>query len=107
MLNKFLIWLFFATLQLLSSIALAEILEWEVGLTTERSVIRAQGTSAYTKTAPTILYIAGLDGQENFARQFHDLLQAYSRIEEQERSINLITIPVSYTHLTLPTICSV
>ena len=95
MLNKFLIWLFFATLQLLSSIALAEILEWEVGLTTERSVIRAQGTSAYTKTAPTILYIAGLDGQENFARQFHDLLQAYSRIEEQERSINLITIPLA------------
>jgi unsaturated rhamnogalacturonyl hydrolase len=82
-------------LLLQTSIAVAQELEWEVGLSSNRTVIRAQGIRANTPAAPTILYLAGLAGAGEASGRLRSILNAYAQLDEQERSVNLITIAVA------------
>lgn len=78
-----------------TSVAVAQDLAWEVGLSSNRNVIRARGITANTQAAPTILYLAGLAGEAEASGRVRSILNAYSQLNEQERTINLITLPLA------------
>lgn len=73
----------------------AQIVEWDVGLSSQRTVIRAQGVQARTQAAPTILYLAGLAGENESSDRLRSILNTYSQLDVEDRPINLITIPLA------------
>lgn len=68
---------------------------WDVGLSTQRSVIRAQGVSAGAAGLPTVLYLAGLSGADVASARVSSLLSTYAQLPAPERQFNLIVIPVA------------
>ncbi len=86
---------FFLVCVLYSSTAVTQIIEWEVGLTSNRALIRARGVSAAVQAAPTILYLAGLTGNTGFSDELESILENYARTEERSRPVKLIIIPVA------------
>ena len=82
-------------LLLQTSVAAAQDLQLAVGLSSNRTVIRAQGVSAGFQSAPTVLYLAGLNGAADSTAQLRSILLAYSQLDAQHRPINLITLPLA------------
>ncbi len=78
-----------------SASVVGQALEWNVGLSATRTVIRAQGIQAGTQSAPTVLYLAGLEGEADSSELVRAVLNSYSQLELQDRPINLITIPLA------------
>jgi len=74
---------------------LAQELVWDVGLSSERTLINAQGINAGDLTAPTVLYVAGLRGSSQASEQVKNLLTAYTRLDPADRPVNLITIAIA------------
>jgi unsaturated rhamnogalacturonyl hydrolase len=68
---------------------------WEVGLSASRTVIQAQGLSAGTPSAPTILYLSGLAGESTAATLIRALHYDYAQLDPAERRFHLISIPVA------------
>lgn len=77
------------------SVAAAQDIEWDVGLSSQRTVIRAQGISAGSETAPTVLYLAGLSGETDSTDRLRTMANAYSQFDEQDRPVNLVTIALA------------
>lgn len=78
-----------------TGLAVAQELEWSVGLSTNRDVIFAQGVQANSQSAPTVLYIGGLEGEADSSELIRTLSNAYSQLNVQNRPLNLITIPLA------------
>lgn len=85
----------FFVLVLQNSLAVSQDLEWEVGLSSNRTVIRAQGITTGSQPAPTVLYLAGLAGETDASDRVRSILISYSQLDEQNRPVNLITIPIA------------
>ena len=85
----------FLVLLLQNSLAASQDLEWEVGLSSNRTVIRAQGITTGSRPAPTVLYLAGLAGETDTSDRVRSILNSYSQLDEQNRPVNLITIPIA------------
>lgn len=73
----------------------AQDLEWDVGLSANRTVIHARGIRASSQPAPTVLYLAGLNGETVESERVRSIFSAYSQLKEQDRPVNLITIPLA------------
>lgn len=82
-------------LMLQASLLVAQDRQWDVGLSSNRTVIEAFGVEANTPVAPTILYLAGLDGAAEHSGELRSLLNSYSQVESGDRSIHLIVIPLA------------
>ncbi|MDA1371677.1 MAG: glycoside hydrolase family 88 protein [Proteobacteria bacterium] len=95
MMSKYFFLTFLSSLLLQPLFVSAQIFDWEVGLTADRTVIRAQRIGATAQPAPTILYLAGLNGASGAADQLQSLLQRYAQLETQARPVNLIIIGVA------------
>ncbi len=70
----------------------AQDMDWEVGLSSSRSLIKAQGFNTTENSSARILYLAGLDGPDDSTEQAQVLMQQYSRLQEQARPVELIVI---------------
>lgn len=73
----------------------AQISELDVGLTSEREVIRAFSIMAESKSAPRVLVIAGLDGPSPFSEQLFSLVKRYSEINAAAREVAVLAIPIA------------
>ena len=71
----------------------AQIQKWNVGLSTDRALITAKGISGNNESAPTVIYIAGLNGDPESSDAVLNLFNAYSRIKLEDRPVKLIVIP--------------
>ena len=92
MMSKYFALTFLASVLLQPLLVSAQIIDWEIGLAADRTVIRAQGISASAHPAPTILYVAGLSGASRATDQLQSLLQRYAELETQARPVNLFVI---------------
>lgn len=82
-------------LMLQTSLITAQDMQWEIGLSSNRTAIEAFGVEANTRAAATVLYLAGLDGATGHSLALRSLLNSYSQVEVADRPINLIVIPLS------------
>ena len=74
---------------------IAQEVEWQLGLSAQRSVISALGILASSEDAPTILYLAGLNGPSEASGRVRALVSEFSNQPASERTVNLIAIPVA------------
>ena len=63
------------------SLAFAQDLEWDIGLSANRTVIKAQGVKAGSQDSPTILYVAGLSGESESSSKLRSVLSAYAQLD--------------------------
>lgn len=84
-----------ATLLLFTAEACAQISQLDVGLTSQREVIRAFSITAESETAPRVLVIAGLDGPSPITEQLLSLAEHYSQRDAAGRRVNLLVIPIA------------
>lgn len=82
-------------LMLQTSSLAAQGTRWDIGLSSNRTVIEAFGIEANTPAAATILYLAGLDGASEHSGELRSLLNSYSQLESADRPVNLIIIPLA------------
>ena len=75
--------------------ASAQITDWDIGLTSGRTVIQALGSSSEYDSARTVLVIAGLDGPDDSQNQTLSILDQYDRLSSNDKFINLIVIPLA------------
>jgi unsaturated rhamnogalacturonyl hydrolase len=75
--------------------ACAQLEEWDVGLSSQRFLIRAQGVSAADADAPTVLLIGGLSGPDGARSEIAATVEQYSQLDDDDRTINLLTIPLA------------
>ena len=78
-----------------ASLATAQELVWEIGLSAQRTVIEAYGVSAGLPNARTVVYLGGLSGASPAAALIRTLHEEYAQLSNAERTINLIAIPVA------------
>jgi unsaturated rhamnogalacturonyl hydrolase len=78
-----------------ASPAISQDLEWDIGLSTIRTVIKASGVKAATQGAPTILYVAGLNGESDSSSRLRSVLSSYAQINDIDRPVNLIVVPLA------------
>ena len=92
MIRKLVSTLIFTILNCISfaSISATE-LSWDIGLTEQRNLITASGVM-YEKNAPTILYLAGLEGSTQNSAMLNALLENYSQSSPTDSAVNLIVI---------------
>ena len=92
MIRKLVSTLIFTILNCISfaSISATE-LSWDIGLTEQRNLITASGVM-YEKSAPTILYLAGLEGSSQNSAMLNALLENYSQSSPTDSAVNLIVI---------------
>lgn len=95
MIKKFLVTAALISLCLQPIASVAQVLEWEVGLTADRNVIHAQGVAASSQPARTVLYLAGMQGESASSGQLRSMLAQYAQLEAGSRHVNLIVIPVA------------
>lgn len=95
MLKKFNISVIALLLVLSSSLLTAQDKHWNIGLSANRTAIEAFGVEANPAVAPTILYLAGLDGSSALSQELRSLLDSYAQLESLDRSVNLIVIPLA------------
>lgn len=67
--------------------------KWNVGLSSYRTLITAEGVAGNTESAPIVIYIAGLNGDSESSDAVLNLFNAYSQIRLEERPVKLIIIP--------------
>ncbi len=78
-----------------ASLATAQEIVWEIGLSAQRTVIEAYGVSAGLPNARTVVYLGGLSGASPSAALIRTLHEDYAQLSNAERTINLIAIPVA------------
>lgn len=85
--------IFLLMLQALSGSA--QIIEWDVGLSSDRNVIAALGVKSADNSAPTIMVVAGLEGPDGIQDHALEILREYQGLASDARTINLIVIPLA------------
>ncbi len=78
-----------------ASLACAQVQGWDLGLSSERSLIQALGVDADNPAAPTILLIGGISGPDGVADTISAVVNEYSQLSDDNKSINLLAIPVA------------
>ena len=87
--------IFFLLLTTLVNPGTAQELEWAVGLSSNRNLIRAQGIQAGAQPAATVLYVAGLRGNTPAGEAVRAVFNSYAQQAAQDRPVNLIAIPLA------------
>jgi len=87
--------IFFLLLTTLVNPGTAQELEWAVGLSSNRNLIRAQGIQAGAQPAATVLYVAGLTGNTPAGEAVRAVIGSYAQLAAQDRLVNLIAIPLA------------
>ncbi len=83
------------TLSFFASLGTAQDFVWQVGLSSQRSVIEAFGVSSGLPNARTIVYLGGLAGTSPGSALIRNLYSEYALLTAADRTINLIAIPVA------------
>ena len=83
------------TCSFFASLATAQELVWQVGLSSQRTVIEAIGVNAGEPNARTIVYLGGLAGTSPASALIRNLHIDYAQLTAADRTINLIAIPVA------------
>ncbi len=84
-----------AALLLVTAKSTAQVSSHDVGLTSERELIRAFSITASSESAPRVLVIAGLDGPSPASQQLQSFVDQYGERDLATRDVNLLAIPIA------------